>query len=157
MCVQCQGVRAKEEVTAVESLQSSPTLCDSVDCSPPGSFCPWDFPGKNTEVGCHLLLRRIFSTQGLTRPFLDRQADSSPCSYRGSPEEEGLEQRRPPQDSALVSALQTGPAGVSVAVGVMVVVMVRAGGCSRCGMPLPRWPAPPTCALVSPMPLCPDP
>ena len=26
-------------------------------------FCPWNFPGKNTGVGCHLL-QRIFLTQG---------------------------------------------------------------------------------------------
>ena len=26
-------------------------------------LCPWDFPGKNTGVGCHLLLQGIFSTQ----------------------------------------------------------------------------------------------
>ena len=25
---------------------------------------PWDFPGKNTGVGCHFLLQRIFPTQG---------------------------------------------------------------------------------------------
>ena len=25
---------------------------------------PWDFPGKNTGVGCHFLLQRIFLTQG---------------------------------------------------------------------------------------------
>ena len=24
------------------------TLCDPMDCSPPGSSWPWDFPGKNT-------------------------------------------------------------------------------------------------------------
>ena len=33
-------------------------------CSPPGS-CPWDLLGKNTWVGCHFLLQRIFLTQGL--------------------------------------------------------------------------------------------
>ena len=27
-------------------------------------LCPWDFPGKNTGVGCHALLQRIFPTQG---------------------------------------------------------------------------------------------
>ena len=27
-------------------------------------LCPWDFPGKNTEVGCHVLLQGIFPTQG---------------------------------------------------------------------------------------------
>ena len=26
---------------------------------------PWDFPGKNTGVGCHFLLQEIFPTQGL--------------------------------------------------------------------------------------------
>ena len=26
-------------------------------------FYPWDFPGKNTRVGCHFLLREIFPTQ----------------------------------------------------------------------------------------------
>ena len=27
-------------------------------------LCPWDFPGKNTRVGSHFLLQRIFLTQG---------------------------------------------------------------------------------------------
>ena len=35
-----------------------------LDCSPPGSSCPWNFPGKNTGVRCHFLLQRIFPTQG---------------------------------------------------------------------------------------------
>ena len=26
-------------------------------------FCPWDFPGKNTRVGCHFLLQGLFLTQ----------------------------------------------------------------------------------------------
>ena len=28
-------------------------------------LCPWDSPGKNTEVGCHFLLDGIFLTQEL--------------------------------------------------------------------------------------------
>ena len=104
--------------------QLCPTLCDPMDCSPPGSFihgilqarilewvampssrgdlpdpeikpgspgmqawsevkslsrvrlfatpwtvayrllCPWDFPGKNTGVGCHFLLQGNFPIQG---------------------------------------------------------------------------------------------
>ena len=32
------------------------TLCNPMDYSPPGLLCPWDFPGKNTGVGCHFLL-----------------------------------------------------------------------------------------------------
>ena len=34
-----------------------------------GTF-PWNFPGKNTGVGCHLLLQGIFPTQGLNPSFL---------------------------------------------------------------------------------------
>ena len=32
--------------------------------------CPWDFPGKNTGVGCHFLLQEIFLTQGLNLGLL---------------------------------------------------------------------------------------
>ena len=44
--------------------QSCPTLCDPMDCSPPGSSVHGDSPGKNTGVGCHSLLQGIFPTQG---------------------------------------------------------------------------------------------
>ena len=33
---------------------------------PLASFSPWISPGKNTGVGCHVLLQRIFRTQGWT-------------------------------------------------------------------------------------------
>ena len=33
-------------------------------------FRPWDFPGKNTGVGCHFLLQGIFLTQGLNPGLL---------------------------------------------------------------------------------------
>ena len=33
-------------------------------------LCPWDSPGKNTGVGCHSLLQRIFPTQGLNPGLL---------------------------------------------------------------------------------------
>ena len=42
-----------------------------MDCSPPGSSCPWDFPGKNTEVGCHFLLLGIFPAQGSNTRLLN--------------------------------------------------------------------------------------
>ena len=41
---------------ATKLLQSCPTLCDPIDCSPPGPLCPWDFPGKSTGVGSLSLL-----------------------------------------------------------------------------------------------------
>ena len=47
--------------------QSYPTLCDLMDCSSPGSLCPWDSPGKNTLVGCCALLQGIFPTQESTQ------------------------------------------------------------------------------------------
>ena len=44
--------------------ESSPTLCDPMDCNPPGPSVHGDSPGKNTGVGCHALLQGIFPTQG---------------------------------------------------------------------------------------------
>ena len=44
--------------------QSCLTLCNPMDCSPPGSSVHEDSPGKNTGVGCHALLRGIFPNQG---------------------------------------------------------------------------------------------
>ena len=48
----------------VWSVSCGPILCNSMDCSQLGSFCPWYFPGKNTGVGCHFLLQGIFLIQG---------------------------------------------------------------------------------------------
>ena len=45
--------------------QLCPTLCNPMDCSPPGSSVRGDSPGKNTGVGCHALLQGNFPTQGL--------------------------------------------------------------------------------------------
>ena len=39
------------------SAQLCPTLCNPMDCSPPGSSVHGIFPGKNTGVGCHFLLQ----------------------------------------------------------------------------------------------------
>ena len=44
--------------------QSCLTLCDPVNHSPPGSSVQGDSPGKNTEVGCHVLLQGICPTEG---------------------------------------------------------------------------------------------
>ena len=43
--------------------QSCPAACNLMDCSLPGNFCPWNSSGKNTGMGCHFLLQRIFPTQ----------------------------------------------------------------------------------------------
>ena len=47
-----------------------PTLCDPMDCRPPGSSLQGDSLGKNTGVGCHVLLQGIFLTQGLNLVLL---------------------------------------------------------------------------------------
>ena len=40
-----------------------------------------NFPGRDTEVGCHFLLQGIFLTQGSNLYLLHRQADSLPLSH----------------------------------------------------------------------------
>ena len=40
-------------------------LCDPMDCSPPGSSVHGDSPGKNTRVGCCVLLQGIFLHPGI--------------------------------------------------------------------------------------------
>ena len=77
----CQFHEAKHCIFTVSSVPSIPawhiivckcpqlclTLCNPVDCRPLGSV---EFPGKNTEVGCHFLSQRIFLTQGLNLRLL---------------------------------------------------------------------------------------
>ena len=46
--------------------QSCPTLCDPVNWMWSSRLLrPWNFPDKNTGVGCHFLLQGIFLVQGL--------------------------------------------------------------------------------------------
>ena len=40
-------------------------LWDSHGLQPASLLCPWDFPGKNSGVGCHFLLQRDLSSPGL--------------------------------------------------------------------------------------------
>ena len=54
--------------------KSCPTLATPWTIAHQYSLCPWDFPGKNTGVGCHFLLQ-IFLTQGLKPHLLHWQAD----------------------------------------------------------------------------------
>ena len=45
--------------------QLCPTLCDPMDCSPPGSSVHGSSPGKNTGMDSHSLLQGMFPAQGL--------------------------------------------------------------------------------------------
>ena len=65
--------------------QLCPTLCDPMDCSPPGSSVQGDSPGKNTGVGCHALLQGIFPTQGSNPSTLHCRQILYHLSHQGSP------------------------------------------------------------------------
>ena len=45
-------------------------------------LCPWDFPGKDTGVGCHFLLQGIFPTHGLNPGLLHCRQILYRLSYR---------------------------------------------------------------------------
>ena len=78
--------KARKQRSCCTVAKSCPTLCDSTDCSRTGFpvlyhltdfgqahvhwvrfFSPWNSPGKNTGVGSHSLLQKIFPTQDWTR------------------------------------------------------------------------------------------
>ena len=44
----------KDACVHAKRLHSCPTLCNPMDCSPPGSSVHGDSLGKNTGVGCHV-------------------------------------------------------------------------------------------------------
>ena len=58
----------KHDCMHAKSLSSCQTL---QPCGPWPSrlLCPWDSPGKNARVGCHVLLQVTFPTQGLNPRF----------------------------------------------------------------------------------------
>ena len=47
-------------------------------------FCPWDFPGKNTAVGCHALLQGILLIQGSKLHLLRLRQILYPLRHLGS-------------------------------------------------------------------------
>ena len=82
LCV-CVSVCVRTRACLV--AESCPSLCDPMDCSPPGSSVRGDSPCKNTGVGCHALLQGIFPTQG-SNPGLQHCRQILYClSHRGSP------------------------------------------------------------------------
>ena len=48
-------------------------------------LCPWNSPGKNTGVGSHSLLQRIFLTQGSNLGLLYCRQILYSLSHQGSP------------------------------------------------------------------------
>ena len=64
--------------------QLCPTLLQPHGLEPARLFCPWDFPGKNTEVSCYFLLQGVFLTQGSNLCLLHWHAGSLLLSNLGS-------------------------------------------------------------------------
>ena len=79
----CPGMRRCSVV------QLCPTLCDLLDCSPPG-FSVHGILQVRTGVGCHSLLQGIFLIQGSNLHLLHWQADCLPLSHLGSPKCPGV-------------------------------------------------------------------
>ena len=72
----------------VLSLSSCLTLCDPMDCRPPGSSVHGILQARILEWNCHALLQGIFPTQGLNPHLLcllHLQADSLPIEPPGKP------------------------------------------------------------------------
>ena len=65
--------------------QSCPILCDPMDRSLPGIFCPWNSPGQNTGVGSYFLLQGIFPTKESNWGLLHHRWILYQLSYQGSP------------------------------------------------------------------------
>ena len=67
------------------------TLCNPLDCSPPGSSVPGDSPDKNTRMGCHSLLQGIFPTQGLNPGLRHCRQILYHLSHQGSPKSQSVQ------------------------------------------------------------------
>ena len=76
-------------ISHVLSGLSCPTLCNPMDCSPPDSSVSGDSPGKNTGVGCHALLQRLFPTHGLNPGLPDCEWILYCLESSGKPENTG--------------------------------------------------------------------
>ena len=62
-----------------------PTPWQPRGLQPARLLCPWDFPDKNTGVGCHFLLQGIFLSQGSNLCLLLWQVGSLPVSHWENP------------------------------------------------------------------------
>ena len=65
--------------------QSCLTLCDPMDCNPPGFSVHGESPGKNIGMGFHALLQGIFLTQELNPGFQYCEWILYHLSHQGSP------------------------------------------------------------------------
>ena len=83
----CKIFRSREHQVRREKVlvaQLYPHSFQPHGLQPARLLCPWDFPVKNTGVGCYSLLQGIFPTQGLNPHLLYWQADSLPSKPSSS-------------------------------------------------------------------------
>ena len=80
------GKNKKQKSSSVvsESRSVMPDCLRSHGLQPTRLLCPWDFPGKDTGVGCHFLLQGIFPTQGSNLGLLPCRQILYWLSYKGS-------------------------------------------------------------------------
>ena len=78
-------IRKYKYCTLCLVAQSCLTLCDPVDCSPPGTSAHGDSLGKNTGVGSLSLLQGIFPTQVSDPGLPPFRRILYQLSYQGSP------------------------------------------------------------------------
>ena len=71
---------AEAEYVRAKAFPWRLSLCDPMDCSPPGSSA-WDSPGKSTGGGCHALLQRLGT--GSTKPRLSPACPETDTSGPG--------------------------------------------------------------------------
>ena len=72
-------------ICAVLNLSVMPNSLLPMDSSLPGVSVHGDSQGKNTEMGCHALLQRIFLTQGLNPGLPHCRQILCYLSHQGSP------------------------------------------------------------------------
>ena len=91
-----ETLKVSECYSHSRSLYGSPHFVVSNSLRPhglqPASFlCPWNSPGKTTEMGCQSLLQGIFPTQRLNLGLLDFGQILLPSEPPGKPLSEGSE------------------------------------------------------------------
>ena len=77
-----------DHMFSAKLIQSCSYSSQPCGLQPVRFLCPWDFPGKNTQVGCHALFQGIFPTQGLNLHLLcllHLHAGSLPQAPPGKP------------------------------------------------------------------------
>ena len=83
-----QSLGLQQLGSVLKRAQLFPTLCNPRDYNTTRLLCPWNFPGKNSGAGCHLLLLGIFPTQRLNPCLLGLlhwRADFLSLSHLGNP------------------------------------------------------------------------